>query len=254
MTSGKAKHLRCGIVALAVVTSFPVLAACGDGRGGDAADHATPEGVSTGRRLTVVTDNGVRLRPASGDRVTIVAHTGHRWSGKGDHRVLDLSCPDGADSRDPCPRMPEVDIPAGTGVTVSARNAGIDAAGVSGALDLTTVNGDVTVTDAGRTGSSVRLTTRNGSVRAHDLRAATLHAQTVNGDVTVGCATAPSRIDAATTNGSVDATVPDDSPAYRVNATTDNGRPRIDIPTATASHAATMRLATVNGDVRAERG
>ncbi|MFH0176533.1 hypothetical protein [Streptomyces cacaoi] len=39
--------------------------------------------------------------------------------------------------------MPYVKVPGGMGVTVSARNAGVDVAGLVAALDVTTVNGDV---------------------------------------------------------------------------------------------------------------
>jgi DUF4097 and DUF4098 domain-containing protein YvlB len=149
--------------------------------------------------------------------------------------------------------MPEVDVPPDTTVTVSARNAGIDAAGVSAALRLTTVNGDVTVTRSGRQGATLWLGTRNGSVRADGARAARLHAETVNGDVVLACATSPSRVSADTTNGSVRVTVPHGGPAYRIAATTDNGRPSIAVPTAGAGDDRGMTLTTVNGDVTAVR-
>jgi DUF4097 and DUF4098 domain-containing protein YvlB len=146
--------------------------------------------------------------------------------------------------------MPEVDVPDGTSVTVSARNAGIDVAGVFAALDLTTVNGDVTVTKSGRKDAAVRLETRNGSVRAGTLRAGELHAETVNGDVTLGCATPPDGVGAVSTNGSVRVTVPHDAPAYRIAATTDNGRPTVTVPTG-GNDDRSMTLTTVNGDVTA---
>lgn len=108
--------------------------------------------------------------------------------------------------------MPAVGVPAGVSVTVTARNAGIDVAGVASALDLTTVNGDVTVARSGLDDATVRLATRNGSVRAGTLKSAHLHAETVNGDVTLGSTTSPSRLDAATTNGSVRVALPTTRP------------------------------------------
>ncbi|MEV1026231.1 DUF4097 family beta strand repeat-containing protein [Streptomyces sp. NPDC050264] len=207
-------------------------------------------------RLTITTDNGVRLRPADGDRVGVDPAVAHHWSRHGSTQVLDLSCRDDDRPDRPCPRMPEIDVPAGTSVTVTARNAGIDVAGVTGPLDLTTVNGDVTLTGSGRADAAVRLTTRNGSVRTEAVRASALRARTVNGDVTLGSATAPRQVSARTVNGSVDVSVPHDSPAYRVTATTDNGHPVITVPEggdSTGRTGRTMELGTVNGDVRAAR-
>ncbi|MYW64276.1 DUF4097 family beta strand repeat protein [Streptomyces sp. SID8379] len=236
-----------GARAVGLVLMMSALAGCGDassGAGGDARQAPT----TSGGRLVVTTDNGLRLRPADGDRVTVERGVGLNWSHRDDTWVLDLSC-DGS-----CPRMPRVAVPDGTAVTVVARNAGIDAAGVSGALDLTTVNGDVTVADAGSGTATVRLATRNGSVRATRLRAGALAAETVNGDVVLGCATAPRRITAATVNGSASATLPHDAPAYRTDATTYNGRSSVTVPSDGAAADRTVRLSTVNGDVRAHRG
>lgn len=103
---------------------------------------------------------------------------------------MDLSCTRPPEADGPCPRMPEVDVPAGASVTVTARDAGIDVAGIDAALNLTTVNGDVTVTGSGGgEGAAVRPATRNGSVRVDALRVTTLRAETVNGDVVLHCAT-----------------------------------------------------------------
>lgn len=235
-----------------------LLAATGCARGGDedARTLAAPPGGPAAARLVITTDNGLRLRPAEGDRADVDRRVDHRWSRHGGTWVLDLSCPEHGDRAGRCPRLPEVDVPAGTAVTVSARNAGIDAAGVSGALDLTTVNGDVTVTRSGRAEAAVRLATRNGSVRATALEAGRLRTGTVNGDLDLDCATAPDTVTAATTNGSVRLAVPRDAPAYRVRATTANGRPSVTLPTASASASGDRRmtLTTVNGDVTATTG
>lgn len=248
-TKFSARRLAAAATGLAMV---PALVGCG---GGDGDGHGAVHGAelaASGLRLTITTDNGVRLRPTDGDTVGVDEAVTHRWSRHDDARVLDLSCRTPEGSGRPCPRMPEVDVPAGTAVTVTARNAGIDAAGLTGPLDLTTVNGDVTVADSGAGDASLRLVTRNGSVRTTSVRASALGVRTVNGDVTLDCATAPRRVSARTVNGSVDVAVPHDAPGYRVDATTDNGRPAITLPAADGS-SRTMTLATVNGDVRADR-
>jgi DUF4097 and DUF4098 domain-containing protein YvlB len=90
-------------------------------------------------------------------------------------------------------------------------------------------------------------------VRATTVAADRLSGVTSNGDVVLTCATAASRVIGRTTNGSVDVTVPDDAPAYRVTATTRNGRPRIAVPTRSTGDGPTMTLSTVNGDVAAHR-
>jgi DUF4097 and DUF4098 domain-containing protein YvlB len=200
-------------------------------------------------RLVVTTENGVRLRPADDGRTSVLGAADGHWSHHGDVWVLDLTCP-GSGS---CARMPTVEVPAGTPVTVSARNAGIDVAGLRGSLNLSTVNGDVTSTGAGDSGAPVTLATRNGSVRATGMAAASLSASTVNGDVVLGCTHAPGSVSATTTNGSVGLTVPRGARAYAVSATSRNGQSRIDLPTR-RSGPVDLTLRTVNGDVTASEG
>jgi hypothetical protein len=246
---------------LAVVGAvLPLVGACG-GAGhhgpGDAGTAGAEPVVGSGTHLVITTDNGLRLRPTDGDHVVVDRAADHRWTHRGDTWVLDLSCAKQADGdrhgEEQCPRMPEIDVPASGSVTVSARNAGVDVAGVAAALVVTTVNGDVTVTRSGDADGVVRLSTRNGSVRAMALRAARLHAETVNGDVVLDCRTSPTGVTGATTNGSVHVVVPHDAPVYQVTATTDNGRPSVSLPTDDAKDDRTMTLSTVNGDVGAAR-
>ncbi|MGW2279516.1 DUF4097 family beta strand repeat-containing protein [Streptomyces sp. NPDC001770] len=252
---------------------LPLLAAC-DGHDGDFRTHpddaVTAPDLGGDARLVITTENGVRLRPADGKHAVTDPQVGARWSHRGDTWVLDLTCHDAdgdgdvdgddrdgdGDDRDgggTCPRMPVVDVPALASVTVTARNAGIDVAGVAAPLDLTTVNGDVTVVRSGRDGATVRLTTRNGSVRAGDLRSGRLNAGTVNGDVTLTSTTAPSPLTAATTNGSVRVSLPHSAPAYRVTATTRNGTTSVTVPTTTDAAGPALTLTTVNGDATAGR-
>ncbi|MFJ7149164.1 DUF4097 family beta strand repeat-containing protein [Streptomyces sp. NPDC100445] len=244
---------------LAVALALLSLAvSCGGGHHGDGGATAAPGPApgALGDTLVISSDNGLRLRPADGHRVTVDDRVGHgdrHWSHRDGTWVLDLSCDDHDRDGTPCPRMPEVEVPDGVGVTVTARNAGIDVVGVAAGLDLTTVDGDVTVTRSGRSEAVTRLATRNGSVRAVALHARRLTAATTNGDVTLSCASAPTAVTATTTNGSVGVTVPHDSPAYRVTAATANGRATVDVPRRDAGQGPAMKLGTVNGDVVARR-
>jgi hypothetical protein len=242
-------------VALAVL---PAAVSCGGGgTGSDGAAAVRPDFGTSSAALVITTDNGLRLRPTDGRDITVDDRAHPRWSHDDDTWTLDLSCADrdrdGDRDDDPCPRTPTVGIPDGVSVTATARDAGIDVAGVAAALDLTTVNGDVTVTRSGSDAAAVRLSTRNGSVRTAALDARRVTARTTNGDVILGCATAPSAVTGTTANGSVDVTVPHDSPAYRVTARTDNGRTGVDLPVRDAGHGPVMTLTTVNGDVGARR-
>ncbi|MET7689191.1 DUF4097 family beta strand repeat-containing protein [Streptomyces sp. NPDC005483] len=239
-----------------VLALLPLAGACSDehdgGSGGPSAAGAL-RFAGSGEHVVIATDNGLRLRPADGRGVAVDDRVAEHWSHHGKVWTLDLSCGDRNVGDGACPRMPYVEIPDGVSVTATARNAGVDVAGVAAALDITTVNGDVTVTRSGRDDADVRLSTRNGSVRATSVAAGRLHAATTNGDVVVGCAAVPSGVSAATVNGSVDVTVPHDSPPYRVTASTDNGRATVAVPVRDADRGHTMTLTTVNGDVDARR-
>ncbi|MEV7698101.1 DUF4097 family beta strand repeat-containing protein [Streptomyces sp. NPDC086779] len=234
----------------ALLMAVPLVAACGGGDPGGRLDAGTPE-LARGQRLVVTTEDGVRLRPSDDDRAVTDPRIVSRWSHREDTWTLDLSCRD-HDER--CPRMPAVDVPAGVPVSVTARNAGIDAAGLSAGLDLTTVNGDITVNRSGGDDATVRFVTRNGSVRASGLRSGELRAATVNGDVSLGSATSPTRLTATTENGSVRVTLPSGTPSYDVTATTQNGRTSVTVPTDTQNARHNMILGSVNGDVTAAQG
>ncbi|WP_367657973.1 DUF4097 family beta strand repeat-containing protein [Streptomyces sp. TG1A-8] len=240
----------------AVLAALPAAVSCAghgdEGSGGGAGTEAPVFG-APGNNLIITTDDGLRLRPTDGDRATVDDRVEHRWSHRDHTWTLDLSCADRSPDGGPCPRMPRVGVPGGVGVTVTARNAGIDVAGIAAALDLTTVNGDVTVTRSGRGAAAVRLSTHNGSVRTSALAAGRLTGATTNGDVVLACVTAPSGVTATTTNGSVDVTVPHDSPAYRVTAGTENGRATVAAPARNTGRGPAMTLTTVNGDVDVRR-
>ncbi|KQX65348.1 DUF4097 family beta strand repeat-containing protein [Streptomyces sp. Root1310] len=260
----KAKPARPVLLATVVLAVLPFAVSCGDqdheGAGGSAA-AGPPALARSGTHLVITTENGLVLRPADGRRVTVDDRADGAWSHDDDTWTLDLSCTDREGKgewererrEEACPRTPYVKVPDGVSVTVSARNAGVDVAGLAAALDVTTVNGDVTVTSSGRNDAPVRLATRNGSVRATALDAGRLNAATTNGDVILACATAPSGVTAATTNGSVAVTVPHDAPAYLVTAGTDNGRATVSVPTSDDRQGPAMTLTTVNGDVGVRR-
>ncbi|MGA6871386.1 DUF4097 family beta strand repeat-containing protein [Streptomyces pratensis] len=247
MSSGTFTH---GRRLAALLMAAPLVGACGGGDPGGRLDAGPPE-LARGTRLVVTTEDGVRLRPSDDGRAVTDPRSVSRWSRREDTWTLDLSCRD-HDER--CPRMPVIDVPAGVPVSVTARNAGIEVTGLTAEMDLTTVDGDITVDRSGGDDATVRLVTRNGSVRASGLRSGELRAETVNGDVSLGSATSPTRLTARTENGSVRVTLPSGTPSYNVTATTRNGRTSVTVPTDTENARHRMTLGSVNGDVTAAHG
>jgi len=229
-----------------------------------ATGHGAVFDLASAQRLVIVTDGGVDLDAGSADQVTVApeqagAAVVSRWSGTGPQAELDLSCPaHPAPGAGPCSQTARVTVPTGAAVTVQARNAGVSAIGLSGPLNLETVNGDVTVVAAAAAdtpagGSPVQLTTRNGSVRADGLRAPALSAFTVNGDVDLSWATAPGQVTADTTNGSIELAVPAAAPAYAVSAGTVHGGVHVGVRSDPSS-ANRLSLSTVNGSVTVDSG
>ncbi|WP_326671016.1 DUF4097 family beta strand repeat-containing protein [Streptomyces sp. NBC_01257] len=255
---GRTVRAGCALVPLLVLT------ACGH----DGADQAQPGAAHTssdgafrttsltqGSRLVITTQGGVRVVGTDDDHLTVDEAVLAHGDGDGGTYSLDLPCDEGDDrAKANCGGMPLVRVPSGVTLTVRARNAGIDVSDVRGALSLSTVNGDVTVQDAGAKNARQHLVTRNGSVRATGLQGAGIEAETVNGDVDLGCATSPGTLDGVTRNGSVHVTLPSAAPAYATDAQTVNGRSTTNIPSDASDHTHRLSLRTVNGDTEARRG
>ncbi|WP_328696330.1 DUF4097 family beta strand repeat-containing protein [Streptomyces sp. NBC_00342] len=248
----------CALVPLLVLT------ACGHdgaGRAQPGAAHTSSDGgfrtasLTQGSRLVITTQGGVRVIGTDDDHLTVDEAVLAHGDGDGGTYSLDLPCDEGDDrAKVNCGGMPLVRVPSGVTLTVRARNAGIDVSDVRGALSLSTVNGDVTVQDAGTKSARQHLVTRNGSVRATGLKGAGIEAETVNGDVDLGCAHSPGTLDGVTRNGSVRVTLPSDAPAYATDAQTVNGRSTTNIPSDASDHTHRLSLRTVNGDTEARRG
>ena len=212
--------------------------------------------LASSQRLTVVTDGGVDLHAGPSGEVAVTPDASgsavvSHWHTAGAQAELDLSCPtDPPSGGRACAETVALSVPTGTAVTVQARNAGVTATGLSGPLNLATVNGDVAVVADGgaSTGEPVQLTTRNGSIHASGLRAPTLSAFTVNGDVDLGWAVAPGQVTAETTNGSIDLTMPAAAPSYALSAGTQHGGVNLGVPSDPGS-SNRLTLNTVNGSV-----
>ena len=139
----------------------------------------------------------------------------------------------------------EVQVPAGVHFEGSNVNGDVTGTGLPGNADITTVNGDVTVSAAGE----VEATTVNGSIDA-TLGARALERSlkftTVNGGITVTLPDGASAdVEASTVNGGIDTDFPINVTG-RVNPRSLRGR--------IGAGGRSLELTTVNGGIRIRRG
>ncbi len=119
-------------------------------------------------------------------------------------------------------------VPRGSAVTAHSSAGSVRASGVDG---------------------DVRLDSSAGSVTGESLRSGSVRATSSAGSVRVSMATPAQRVQASSSAGSVDVTVPDDATAYRVDARTSAGSRRIDVRTDPAS-ARLISVSSSAGSVR----
>jgi len=137
---------------------------------------------------------------------------------EGRRLVLRSDCPDLLATF--CDARYEVHVPPDVEVVARSEQGDASVSGVDGGAVVESTNGDV---GGDRLGGDVRLSTRNGDVQGTALDAATLQADSRNGDVDVDLAQPPSRLTAGSNNGNVVVRLPNGSEMYAVDATTDNG-------------------------------
>lgn len=258
-------------MALGTMTAAAPLAAQRSEQSAEALDWSGA--VAAGRTVAVRSINGeIRVRPADGDKASIVATKRWRRGNPEKVRVELQKLANGDvlvcafwDEKATCDENGyrggkgnrwswkdddgpgdvsvafEIRLPAGVNARSSTVNGSVDVSGVSGEVDAETVNGSVS---ARSTGGPVRAKTVNGGIDATMGKRLSddLEFETVNGSITL---TVPDGLDAelrmATTNGSVSSdfplTVSGRLNPKRINATLGKGGNRLE-------------LQTVNGDVR----
>lgn len=139
-----------------------------------------------------------------------------------------------------------VEVPPSVGVTATVDEGPIRVVGVSGVVDLSSDDSGMEIV-----GVSGPLTVHsaNGSLTGEDLRSASVEASTDNGSVDLGFAAPPETVLATSDNGSVEVRLPEVAGDYRVEAGTDNGETRIEVPTDPAAGRVVV-LRSDNGDLR----
>ncbi|MFF7990053.1 DUF4097 family beta strand repeat-containing protein [Kitasatospora xanthocidica] len=174
--------------------------------------------------LVVEGENGGVEVTGGGDTVHVVEKQNYKGAEpKSTHDVKDGVLRLTYDYCDSCGIGYTVRVPAGTRVRVKQTNGGIKLNGLAGDAEARVENGGVEA--SGLTSAQVKLTAVNGGVRAD-------------------FAAAPSKVEAATSNGGVRVTVPSGE-AYAVDAKASVGGVDVGIPSQPgAAHSITARAET----------
>lgn len=202
-----------------------------------ATDGSSPQSyeISGAKALDVRNENGsVRITVGSGpievtetlEYGSVKPSTRHQVE-DGTLKLVGSGC---GDSR-PCRVDYTVRVPAETSVTVRVDNGGVEAEGVTGAVDLRTGNGSV---------SGTALGARRASLSSD------------NGTVDAAFDVAPDEVTTTTDNGAVTVTVPPGT-AYDVRARTGVGMKRVSVPTDPSSPRR-ITATTGNGMVTVQTG
>lgn len=135
------------------------------------------------------------------------------------------------------------------GTQVEASSGTITAKDLGGEVDLESSSGDVHVTGAS---GDLEVKASSGEVTADRLRSSRVTVESSSGDVDLGFAAAPDRVDLEASSGDVTVTVPGGSTAYQVDVETSSGEEQVDVPTDPGS-AHRISVEASSGDVTVRR-
>jgi DUF4097 and DUF4098 domain-containing protein YvlB len=144
-----------------------------------------------------------------------------------------------------CEASFDLRVPAGVAVEAEISSGDVQASDLRAPVRLSTSSGDVVVR---RVAGSVSLHTSSGDIRASDVSARTLTADTSSGDVTLEVASVPADVSAHTSSGDVRIIVPRSRDAYDVTVDTSSGDRTVAVRTDPLS-THRLRATTGSGDV-----
>jgi len=202
-------------------------------------------------RIDIDNDVGpVTVRTGAGDSIRIEAHVSEGLQAPsrdievvGETLHVDGSC--GILMTTWCSVSFTLTVPSGLDVVAHSDHERVEVEGEFASVDAGTANGSVTFTGVA---DSVRLRSRNGSVRAPSIDSPRVDARTSNGSVRLTFETAPESVVARSANGSVEVVVPRGDELYRVDADTSHGSTEITVRTDPESPRV-IEARTRNGDV-----
>lgn len=122
----------------------------------------------------------------------------------------------------------EIRVPRATDLRLHSSAGRVEVRGTDGSVDASSSAGRVSATDIG---GQATLQSSAGTVEGSRLRSALVDAQSSAGSVRLAFATAPERVQASSSAGSVDVVVPRDATAYRVEASTSAGSSDVTVRT-----------------------
>lgn len=182
----------------------------------------------------------------------------------GAQAVVRSSCP-GWTPLPGCSVRWRLEVPDGTEVVLNTTRGDVDARDLRGPVSAVTTSGDVELHRVEATAVNARTTT--GDVTLDRVRAPQVSARTTTGDivmrrggapavvvesttgeVTVDSSLALDRLDATTTTGDVDVTVPRDAMGYRIERSGGTGSHRLEVLD-DASSERTLRLDSTTGEL-----
>ena len=145
----------------------------------------------------------------------------------------------------PCTGWVHLTVPADVTVTGGVTDSQLTLRDLTGTLDLSSSDGGITARDVS---GPLRLVSRDGTVEGTGVRSDRVEASTSDGSVRLAFAEPPRSVRAASRDGSVHLTLPDDRTAYDVRVSTRDGSSDVSVPTdPTAPRRITA--ATSDGDV-----
>lgn len=137
-------------------------------------------------------------------------------------------------------------VPADIPLDIGSSNGGIEVTDVDAGVVAKTSNGSVSLIGLG---GDVDARTSNGTVRGHGLDGDAASAKSSNGRIELTFASPPRRVEATTSNGSVEITVPEDDTAYAIDTdASSNSSTEITVRTDPASDH-TIAAKTSNGSI-----
>lgn len=167
---------------------------------------------------------------------------------EGDRLVVRSSCPFWPGL--PCTGDVTLTVPPEVLVVGDASDGHLLLDGLTSAVDVHTADGRLDLRDLSGT---LRLATRDGSVRATGLASDTVSLDSADGSVRLGFAKPPTTVRATTRDGSVEVLVPDDGTAYAVSVDVADGSQDVGVPTDPDS-ASRLTVRTRDGSVRIGTG
>ncbi|GAA2392255.1 DUF4097 family beta strand repeat-containing protein [Nonomuraea africana] len=141
-----------------------------------------------------------------------------------------------------------VHLPPGVALVVEGGDERVSLSRLPQDVSVSTTGGDITA--EGLSGT-LRLRTHEGTIRSRATRSADVRARSRDGDISVGFAAPPGKVDTQSRAGGVVVSVPEGE--YGITVVSRNGRSRTEIKDAGDGSARTIVARSEDGDVRVTR-